>query len=346
MMNKFNNSHNKKRNIFLSLLRMHLSFLVVNSHFYKPSQIFIKNKFLLFFIYSNYHVPIFFIMSFYFCLNLFKSKNIQAIKLRYQRIMIPYFIWPIFIWFFNNFFYFILKFNIEYYSFNDLKIQLLTGHVYMRVLWFQYNLILSTTIILIIEFLFIKNNIILFNIIIFSYFIQYSNFNFIFFSKYDYHWKYTFGRFFEIIPYCISGYILASLKIINYLTKNRIKFIYLIIFILILIKKCNIFRNIKGFFYQGLNLYFISLGIFMIFLLLPSEKINNLGIRKIITNLSNYTSGVYYLHYHIGLYMENYIRPIKNKSISGCIIIYIISYALSFIGLLLFRNTKFKHLFQ
>lgn len=346
MINKFNNSYNKKRNIFLSLLRMHLSFLVVNSHYYKPSQIFIKNKFLLFFIYSNYHVPIFFIMSFYFCLNLFKSKNFQKIKLRYQRIMIPYFIWPIIIWFFNNFLYFILKFNIKYYSFNNLKIQLLTGHVYMRVLWFQYNLILSSTIILIIEFLFINEKIVLYNIIIVSYFIQYSNFNFIFFSKYDYHWKYTLGRLFEIIPYCVSGYILASLKIINYLTKNRVKFIYLIILILILIRKYNIFRSINGFFYQGLNLYFLSLGIFMIFLLLPSEKINNLGIIKSITILSNYTSGVYYLHYHIGLYLTNYIRPIKNKSISGCIIIYIACYALSFIGSLLFGNTKFKHLFQ
>ena len=124
MIKKFINSDNKKRNIFLSLLRMYLSFLVVNAHYYKPSKIFIKNKFLLFFISSNSHVPIFFIMSFYFCLNLFKSKNIQKIKLRYQRIMIPYFIWPIIIWFFNNFFYFILKFSIKYYSFNFLLLNI------------------------------------------------------------------------------------------------------------------------------------------------------------------------------------------------------------------------------
>lgn len=119
MINKFKNFDNKKRNIFLALLRMYCSFLVVNAHYYKPSQNIIKNI-----LYNSIHVPIFFIMSFYFCLNLFKSKNLQKIKLRYERIIIPYFIWPIIMWFFNNFLFFILKFNIKFYSVNYLLLKI------------------------------------------------------------------------------------------------------------------------------------------------------------------------------------------------------------------------------
>ena len=32
--------------------------------------------------------------------------------------------------------------------------------------------------------------------------------NYQIFIKFDYYQKFTFGRFFEIIPFCISGYII------------------------------------------------------------------------------------------------------------------------------------------
>lgn len=40
-------------------------------------------------------LSIFFIISFYFSSNIFISKNINRIKQRFQRLLIPYIIWPL-----------------------------------------------------------------------------------------------------------------------------------------------------------------------------------------------------------------------------------------------------------
>ena len=77
----------KKINTSLAFLKIYLSFLVVNSHSYTPKNE-IKKKIIVKLIYNAVHVPTFFIISFYFCYNLFKSKNIKRIKKRFQRLFI------------------------------------------------------------------------------------------------------------------------------------------------------------------------------------------------------------------------------------------------------------------
>ena len=95
----------------------------------------------------------------------------------------------------------------------------------MTVLWFQYDLIFITLFTVIIHLLFNEKIVfhILINLKIFGIFFTYSNYNFYYFNKYDFYKKYTFGRFFEIIPYCITGYILAYLNIVLILSKHRKK---------------------------------------------------------------------------------------------------------------------------
>ena len=133
----------KKINIGLVILRIYLSFLVVTAHSFKPKAI-IRQKYIIKMIYNNIHAPNFYILSFYFCYNLFKSKNIRKIKIRFQRL---------------------------------LMLQLLTGHVFMTVLWFQYDLIFITLSIFIIH-LSIKENLIIYiliNLQIFGIFFTHSN---------------------------------------------------------------------------------------------------------------------------------------------------------------------------
>jgi hypothetical protein len=90
-------------------------------------------------------------------------------------------------------------------------------------MWYQYNLIFITLLIFIIHLLFKEELIffILINFEIIGFFLQYSDYNFNCFSKYEYNKKYTFGRFVEIIPYCITGYFMASINLINNLSKYR-----------------------------------------------------------------------------------------------------------------------------
>ena len=201
----------------------------------------------------------------------------------------------------------------------------------------------------IIEILFVKDvKFILLFVEIFAYFFQYSNYNYKIFSKYDYYKRYPFGRFFEIIPFSITGYILASLNIIKNLKNYRIKSIYLILLIIILISKynINIFNNIPGFIYQGIYLHILSVNIFIIISLLPSENLSNIYFIKIIKLITNYTSGIYFLHIPIKIYLQNKFQLIKKQSLGGSIIIYIICYFISFIGIKLFGRSKLRHLFQ
>ena len=184
---------------------------------------------------------------------------------------------------------------------------------------------------------------ILVNLLILAYYFQYSNLNYNFFSRFSNYTKYPYGRFMEVFPFCISGYIIGSLDIIKHLKKYRIKTFYTIISVLFISIKFNIFVNIKGFFYEGIKLHIISIIIFIFFVLNPFEKA--IYIKNIIILVTNYTSGIYYLHIPIWKYLSNYFLLIKKGTLLSCIIIYLTCYFISLIGILFIGKTKLKHLF-
>ena len=197
---------------------------------------------------------------------------------------------------------------------------------------------------LLIHKLFYKNELyVIINLLIISYFFQYSNMNWTFFSRFSVYTKFPYGRFMEVFPFCISGYILGSLGIINYLKKKRIKALHILVSILFISIKYTIFLQIKGFLYQGISVHIISITIFIIFALNPFDKI--IIIKKNIIFLTNYTSGIYYLHFPIWEYLSNYILLLKKRTILGSIIVYLICYLISLIGTIFFGKTKLKHLF-
>ena len=123
----------------------------------------------------------------------------------------------------------------------------------------------------------------------------------------------------------------------------RIKTIYIIILIIFISLKFDIFFEIEGFLYQGIKLHILSFFIFIIFALNPFEKI--IYIKNIIILLSNYTSGIYYLHFPIWDYLSKYISLIRNGTILSSICVYLICYFICLIGIKFFGKTKLKHLF-
>jgi hypothetical protein len=336
----------KKNNLGLSTLRIYLSFLVVASHCFLPKSINSVKSIKKIMIYNRIHAPTFYVISFFFGYKLFKSKNISKIKIRFERLLIPYFIWPIIIWSLNNLLS-LLFMKTYKISFKDLILQILTGHVFMRVLWFQYDLIFFTLLMAIIHLLFYEKLIsyILINLKFLSLFLQYSNYNIILFSKYNFIKKYPFGRFFEIVPYCIIGYILASLSLVHILSKNRIISINIFLSFLILNIKHKIFFEIRGFFYQGLKLYISSISIFSIFSLIPNEIFANKYIVKLIELISIHTAGIYFIHLPLYNYFRIFLLA-KNMGFFGIIMIYFISYFICLFGKIIFRETKLIYLFM
>lgn len=335
----------KTIHIGFAFLRIYLSFLVVTAHCFKPKAI-IGKKIIIRIIRNSIHVPTFYLMSFYFGYNLFKSKNIKKIKIRLQRLLIPYFVWPIIIWSLNNLLSF-LFIKIDIIPFNKYILQLITGNDFMGILWFQCNLILITLLVMIIHFLFNENLVLytMINLLFFGLFFTYSNYNYIFFSKYNFCIKFSFGRFFEISGFCIIGYFLAASNFVYILSKNRIISINIFIPILILIIQYTIFSEIKGFYYQGLRLYFLSISTFFMFSLIPNEKDENKHITKFIKLISIHTVGIYFIHIHVFYYMYKF-SLVKYKTLNVAIIVFIISYFVSFFGKLIFKKTILINLFQ
>ena len=336
---------NKKEKIFvLEILRIYLSIIVVNTHCLNLS--FSNNGLISSILVNRLHVPTFFIISFYFFQKQISKRNLDIFRQRFKRLLIPYIVWPIIQWIINNLLYHFLNNITIKYSFKDLLIQLLTGHVFNPVLWFQWNLIFTTFLFILIELISHKNILFfLLNIGLIAYFLQYSSISFNFFSKYNSKIKYTLGRCSEIMPSCISGFYLAYFKLIDFFTINRIKTIYICLLVFSLIYKYNILYGHLGFGYKGIKLNILSICQFIIFLMVPNKFIPKI-IKFIITQISQFTPGIYYLHIPIYKYTRNIFILINKRTIYGVIYIYIICYFICFIGNIIFKKSFLRNLFK
>lgn len=174
--------------IGLAILRPILAFLVVVTHYYDAK--YAKGIWKLIYIKTErnfYHVRIFFIMSFYFSYKTLISNTPKKNSKRFERLFVPYFVWPIIIFFLNkcliHFFKIKIKNNL---TIDDLKRQLLLGYEYIFSLWYQWTLIFMTIFFILIIFIFKKDyNFILIIISIISFIFQYNGKNYQYFKQYN-----------------------------------------------------------------------------------------------------------------------------------------------------------------
>lgn len=328
---------NKNINYSLELLRLILSFWVVMRHTYRYAYILDKGKF---------HVPTFLIISFYFYYNTLKTKNITKIKLRFQRIIIPYMFWPTFMFISNNILFKILGFS-QYNKLLKLKsilLQLILGSNYHNIFYFQFNLIFLTLLFTIISFFFKESFVFIFQILlIVAYIIQYSYLNLYIFSKYNRVIQISIGHISELLPFAVVGLTLNYLDIIVKLKKIKGTTIFYCITIIFLILKFNIFFRIKGFWFPGILLNTGAICIYIIFSLFSFQNIKIIFLLKLITK---YTGGIYYIHMIYFLFLEKKIFFIKSLTFPVSIVIYIISYITCYLGNKFSYKTKFKLLFN
>ena len=162
-----------QRNQGLEILRMFLCFRIVLLHCYSSNNRFI-NK-----LRGNFfQVPCFFFMSFYFLYPTITKKDIIKMKSRLERLFIPYIIYPIIVWVFNNMMFLLFKFNRfnRLLTLNELKIHIIIGRGIsgISVLWFLFNLQILTILFFILSFLLKYYFLLIFQIIaLFCYLIQY-----------------------------------------------------------------------------------------------------------------------------------------------------------------------------
>ena len=295
-----------------------------------------------------FHVPIFFLMSFYFNYKTIISRNYEKQIKRLERLLIPYIIWPIILFFLN---WILKRISIVkvIYTFNDLRFQLIYGYanIYTGVLWFQWDLFLITIAFFIIALLF-KNNInfIIILISIVAFIKQYNGENYRFCSKYKDGRYFSYGRMAEMIPFSVIGFLIASQGIMKYIRQFKLKTFLVLIFIIYTLFNYNIFTSVKGTHYHGLKVCLTSISIFICFAMFPSEKIKNKIFIKIIRKITNHTAGIYFIHLIVFSYFKAYFIIFKNRTFKGCIILYLICYLICLIGTYFFQKTKLRHLFE
>lgn len=337
---KKNNKTDK--NYGIAILRVLLALMVVIDHFYN---IHLKKGFIHI---LYYHIPTFFLISFYFTYNTFSTYNISKIKSRFERLIIPYIGWNLISWILQNIYFYIFKKQCHH-KLSDLFHTLLNGHILVLALWFQNILILTTIVFTIIVFSFKNEYLLILQILfIISYGLQYSGYNYYFFkSHFSVFYYNTYGRFFSTVPNSISGFYIAQHKILDKLKKYKIRTLILSFIILVIISKYKFDNSIIMFKYGGLRLNTASICIFLLFFYLPFKKDMNRRIKKILDIITNYTAGIYFSHTLIGKgYLMNFLLGKKIETLFGCIIIYLTSFILCFLFDKVFNNRKLKHLIK
>ena len=224
--------------------------------------------------------------------------------------------------------------------------QFIIGRPYQYVLWYQFNLIFITIFFIIISFIFQRNFLFILEVLgLISYILQYSSFNYLYFHKYSFYIFCSVGLIIELIPIAVTGLFLSSIQIISLFQENSIKAIIISILSLFIVKKYDIFNNILGNMYQGLLVNVCAILLFIIFSQISFNYIKSRKIIIFIMQITKYTGGIYYIHGIIGFYLKYIILLIKNKTIVGCLIIYLICYLICFLGIRIFKSNKFRYLF-
>lgn len=332
------------KNLGLEILRAILCFWVVINHCSKSN-----HNFLLKILFKKkFHVPSFMIISFYFFFKNLSLRNINKTKERFIRITIPYILWPLIFFITNNIFFTFFGFGFykKKLSLKILLLQFIFGRIFYRIFWFQFNLIILSLLFSIIYYIFINKYLLIIQIIgIISYYFQYSFFNYNLFIIYKPTIGYSLGNMSEMMPSAVTGFTFGSLNLIYLFISYRWRIIFFSIPIFFFLIKYNIFLGILGFYYPGIEFNLGASILFIFFSIIIVKPIMNKNLYLIIEILTQYTGGIYYLHILLRNILKKKLLLVRNKTILGSIIIYIICYTICFFGIIIFKKTKLKYLF-
>ena len=182
-------------------------------------------------IQKKFHVPCFFFISFYYFFPIVNESNSIKMKLRLERLFIPYALWPIISWCFNNIFYMIYGKNRfgRLLSFTELKVQLIIGRKFFIQLWFLFNLIFQSIFFYIIS-LFVKKIFFALVILIGIIFVifQYSGYNYIFFLQYKDSISNSIGHFVFSFPIAVIAFSFNKINLNIYFENHYLIFLIII----------------------------------------------------------------------------------------------------------------------
>jgi hypothetical protein len=260
-------------------------------------------------------------------------------------------IWPL-IFYSNDKFTHYLFNQKETYKLIDLYLQILIGRGFYGIFWFLFNLLFYSLFFAIISLIF-KNRTIfaLFTICVIDYIYLYSKITID--SPFDLN-KRTHREVYKSIKYIIryfafafSGFYFASIKLINKIYLFRKIFLFFSIFyIYIFIRYHLSFFQKISYIFIGISENIFILNVFIIFSLIPFDKINSPFLINFLDKITSYTGGIYYLHVRIGEKFRNWFNINNQRTFKGCLLIYFSCYCICFLANIIFKKNHMKYLFS
>jgi peptidoglycan/LPS O-acetylase OafA/YrhL len=268
------------RNITFDLLKIILTFLVVNIHIRNVTH----GKINFLESYGYYAVPLFISLSFFLMSKYFSQirLSISVLLSRIKRLVLPLIFW--------SGIGFFLKPNLI--STKNIFLQLFTGKVVDTPLYYLIILICLTFIFWLITYLHTKFRTLLYMVIIaVAIILEYSGVNTRFFNLFADEVRKSYGQIVELVKYASLGMLFATL--INR-SKRRLILLSLSGFTLLLLIFFK-FPQPWGYNYSGIKLFLGTIFVLSSVLLIGPinfpEKIN-----KVINMMGGYSFGVYLCH--------------------------------------------------
>lgn len=309
-------------NIGIALLKVWMCFEVILVHFWDASDA--KG---LFYIVAQLRlaaVPIFMIISFYYLYPSLCAISNSIIKKRMFRLIWPQIGWALIYWIFD-----------QNKNLIDLFLQIIFGHRINRSMWFQFSLIILTSLFFIVFYIFRKCNItyILLGLMVLSFILQFSTMNYYIVSHLyelmsDDTLSAPIGRTIEAIPWAVIGIFLNKYNIVDRCKEKKLYAIVLFVisFIPIIFNK---FIMPKGFGYSGLGLCIVG-GAFVVFFASVMDFDVSDKVANFIKVLSKPTLGIYCCQ---GLLAELvfYDTEYQSQSMLFCIGLFVICWCFCYI---------------
>ncbi|MCQ2520403.1 MAG: acyltransferase [Lachnospiraceae bacterium] len=331
-------------NVGISMLKMIMCFSVIVAHLWKVNT---TNSGVLGWIYylREYAVPVFMILAFYFSEKFLSDLSGEKLLNRIIRLVVPLWSWAVIYWVVYK-----LLQETLYPGFNlqiqDLLWQMTTGNsVYLNgAMWFQVDLILLTLLFALIIFVAQKfKNHVFVLLTVGCLYIQYTGI-----TLFMYKWKAelsgTCGRFFEMLPMAVAGYMLANYGLLNKAKKNWITTIIVCLAGLKLVRYYDVISKLnfegldpgkQAFDYAGLNRVTVALLMIFLCFVLPLDKLPR-ALKVIIEWLTKYTLGIYCSHMLVARLLDYFLTHksgvgLETDTIGECIATYIICYFICFL---------------
>ena len=163
--------------------------------------------------------------------------------------------------------------------------------------------------------------------------LQYSGLNWRLFKDLCYELKYPLGRLIEMLPLAACGLAIGHFKVFEKI-RGKVSRVYLItglIFLLMLITTYSIFIRPDGFGYSGIKQLVVAVCLVYLFWLLPFDWCSD-KMKVAISQITNYTLGIYCLHLAVGNILRCFVWPrygVKAGTFVECIIVYIGCYMIA-----------------